>query len=98
MSVEVVQNTRLVKARKDYRDDCAEFIMDVLPELRRNEFGKLSFKQWRLIAESIRDNWKIKKGTIHEVQICKYEGEIYSFRSKPGLASICHKFELFPDL
>jgi hypothetical protein len=96
--VEVINNTRLVKARKDYRDGCAEFIMDVLSELRRNEFGKLSFKEWRSIAESIRDNWKIKKGDLHEVQVCKYDGEIYSFRSKPGLAKICHKFDLFPEL
>ena len=98
MSIEVINETRIVKARKDYRDGCAEFIIDVLPELRRNEFGKLSFKQWRSIAESIRDNWKIKKGQLHEAQVCKYEGEIYTFRNKIGLAAICHKFELFPDI
>jgi len=65
--VETIQSERLVKARKEHRDSCAEFIIDVLPELRKGEFGKLTLKEWRLIAESIRDNWKIKKGQLHEV-------------------------------
>ena len=95
--VEVINDTCTVRARKEHIDNCKEFVMEVLPEIRRNEFGRLSFSELRLIAESIRDNWKIKKGDLHDVQVCKMDGEIYSFRSKIGMAKICHKYELFPE-
>jgi hypothetical protein len=95
--VEVVTPAKIVKARKEYRDDCAEWILAVLQELRSGDIGKLTFKEWRLIAESIRDHWKIQKGQLHQVVVCKMDGEIYSFRSKLGLAAICHKYELFAD-
>ncbi len=95
--VEVINPTKIVKARKDHKDSCKEFIMDVLPDLRTKYYGKLSFKEWRLIAESIRDGWKIKKGEAHEVQVNKMDGEIYTFRNKIGLATICFKYELFPE-
>ena|SRR5688572_19272514 len=95
--VEIIRNTKVVKANKDHKDSCREFVLCMLDELRRNECGKLTFKEWRLIAESIRDKWVIKKGQLHEVQINKMDGEIYTFRNKIGLASLCHKYELFPD-
>ena len=95
--VEVISHTKIVNAKKEYSDDCREFIICVLDELRRKEFGVFSFKEWRLIAESIRDGWKIKKGQLYEAQVCKMDGEIYTFRNKIGVAAICHKYELFPD-
>jgi len=95
--VEIINDTRVVKARKDYRDGCMDWIMESLYELRRGDYGKLTFTEWRLIAESIRDRWLIKKGQPHEVQVNKGDGHIYSFRSKIGIAAICHKYELFTD-
>lgn len=97
--IQTINNTRLVKARKDYRDSCAEFIMESLSDLRcKNYFSKkLTFSQWRLIAECIRDNWIIKKGTLHEVTVNKMDGEIYAFRTRSGLTKICWDFELFPE-
>jgi hypothetical protein len=96
--VEVINDTKTVKARKEYRDSCRDWIMESLPYMRRDkESYPLTFKQWRLIAESIRDGWKIRKGELHEVQVNKMDGHIYSFRSKPGLSDICQKFDLFGD-
>jgi len=95
--VQIINDTKKVKARKDYKDNSREWIMSVIDEIRRKEFGELTFAEWRLIAESIRDKWIIKKGQIHEVQVNKMDGEIYSFRSKLGIARICHKLQLFPD-
>lgn len=97
--VQTINETRLVKARKDYRDSCADFILDALPDLRSKGYlpKKLTFKQWRLIAECIRDKWVIKKGVAHEVSVNKMDGDIYTFRSKPGLTNICWDFELFPE-
>lgn len=95
--IQTINETRLVKARKDYRDSCAEFIFEVLPDLRCKNYlpKKLTFKQWRLIAEGIRDNRIIKKGEVHEVTVNKMDGVIYTFRSKSGLTQICWAFELF---
>lgn len=95
--VENITPTKLVKARKDYNDDCGEFIMEVIEELREGYFGKLTFKEWRLIAEGRRDKWRIKKGTMYEVQVNKMDGEIYSFRARPGLMALCTKYRLYPD-
>lgn len=97
-SVQVINDTAIVKARKDYKDNCREFIEESLTYMRRDrKTYPLTFKEWRLIAESIRDNWTIKKGMLHEVQVNKMEGKIYTFRSKVGVSEICHKYDLFPD-
>lgn len=96
--VQVINDTRIVKARKDHRDSCREFINEHLWDFRNHQIRpNLSFKEWRLIAESIRDNWTIKKGEMYEVQVNVMDGRIYSFKNKIGLADICHKYELFPD-
>lgn len=95
--VEVISPSKLVKAQKEYYDDCADFIMESLHWLREGNYGKLEFKEWRAIAESIRNHWKIKKGTIHEVQVNKMDGEIYSFRSMPAIIAICTKYDLYPE-
>jgi hypothetical protein len=96
--IETIQEVKLVKARKDYIDDARDFILDSLPELRSGSFApKLSFKEWRLIATAIRDGWMIRKGEIHQHSVHKMDGQIYSWRSKPGLSELCGKYELFPE-
>lgn len=98
--VETINEMQLVKARKDYEDSCRWFIMDCLSDLRKGEFhvkNKMTFKGWRLIAESIRDGWVIRKGSLHEHSVNKMDGAIYSFRNKPGLHKLCCKFDLYPE-
>jgi len=93
--VETITPPRMVKARKDYKDSNQDFIMEALSYLKRS--GKLSFKEWRAIAESIRDKWVIKKGQSHEYAVFKADGDIYSFRSKPILNALCSRLNLYCD-
>lgn len=97
--VETISPTKVVRARKDYKDSCMDYIMESMYYLRRGDYRekKLSFTEWRLIAQSIKDKWVIKKGELHEVQVNKSDGHIYSFRSKPGLSKICSRLNLWGD-
>lgn len=99
--VETINETRLVKARKDYEDSNKWFILEVLEDFRKGDFYPskkgLDFTEWRLIAESIRDKWVIRKGTIHESSVLKMDDHIYSFRTKPGLSDICDRYDLWPE-
>lgn len=99
--VETVSEHSLVKARKDYEDSNKWFVLNRLDDFRRKDFfpskKPLTFSQWRLIAESIRDKWVIKKGTIHETAVLKMGGYIYQWRTKPGLDKICQQYSLWPE-
>ena len=97
--VQIIQNTRLVKARKDYVDSNKEWITAMLGELRSGYFDKQpTFKEWRLIAECRRSKWIIKKGEVHEYAVLKTDDAgIYNWRTKPGLDEICRKFKLWPE-
>lgn len=94
MSVEVINPSKSVKARKEYRDMNREFIMEVY----NSNYGCLfTPEEGNLIDKAIADGWKIKKGEIHEAGTFKYDGEIYTFRSKTGLSKICSKYDLWPE-
>ena len=81
-------STKLVKARKDHRDDSRYFI----EEVRYSK--KLSFSEWRAIAELKANNWMIKKGQIYERQYNEMDGDTYTFKSLPAIVKICQKLDL----
>lgn len=93
--IETIRQPKLVKARKDHRDNNMDFIMESMYWLKRS--GKLSFSEWRAIAESIRDKWLIKKGEIHEMSVHKHDGDVYTFRSKKILNALCIRLDLYGD-
>lgn len=83
------------KARKDYRDDSAEFIIDCLADIRRG--GCLSFSELRSVARLKANNWKILKGQLYERQFNEMDGNIYTFRTLPDILKLCLKHKLYPD-
>jgi hypothetical protein len=91
--IETITPYRIVKARKEYHDMCREYITaePISP-------GLLTFKELRQIAIAKQNGWKIKKGELYEFGVFKYDGEIYAFRSHIGLAGICQKYELWPEV
>lgn len=95
--IETISPPRLVKARKDYEDSAGLWIREALSEMRRGWFKPISFADWRVIAKAKAENWTIKKGEIHEHCVLKQDGDIYSFRCKPGLNKICLKYDLYPE-
>lgn len=99
--VETINEKSLVKARKDYEDSNKWFILERLDDFRNGDFYPskkgLTFAQWRLIAESIRDKWIIKRGTLHETAVLKMDDHIYQWRTKPGLDQICQQYDLWPE-
>jgi len=84
-------STKLVKARKDHRDDSRYFIEEV------RHYEKLSFTEWRAIAELKANNWIIKKGQLYERQYNVQNGQVFTFRSLPAIIKICMKLRLYDD-
>ena len=92
--VEIIVNPRLVRARKKYIDNTKEFITEDWINLEKN----LTKEEKALVEEAIAENWIIEQGEVHESGVFKSEGDIYSFRNKPGLNAICIKYKLYPDM
>lgn len=90
--VEEITPRKLVRARKEYSDNCREFIMNVWPD----DFD-FTPEEKIVILKSISEGWKISKGEYYYHAVYKYDGMIYSFRSKEGLERICFKYDLFPE-
>jgi len=90
-------STTLQKAKKDYRDDSAEFIIECLPYMREGRY-KLSFSEWRSIARLKANNWKILKGQLYERQFNKMDGDSYTFRTLPDIGKLCSKHDIYPEI
>jgi len=79
------------KARKDYSCQASEFYLDCGPD-------GLSISDLRIIVKARKNNYKIKKGELHDYCFMKnHDNEIYSFRSIIGMNDICLKYEMYPD-
>ena len=92
--VEVINYSKLTKARKRYEDSCKWFIMDGIDNLRKEHFTQ---EEMYIVNKAISENWMIEKGEIHESGVYKYDGDIYTFRNKIGIAAICQKYDLYPE-
>jgi hypothetical protein len=90
--IEVIYDSKQ-KARKDYRDDSAEFVRDGLDYLKE----MATFSELRAIARLKANNWKILKGQVYTRQVNKVDGDVYTFRSLPEIAALCHKHQLYPE-
>lgn len=88
-------STTLQRARKDYRDDSAEFIIDSLPYPRKRE--RLTFTEWRAIAKLKANGWKILKGQVYEKQFNNIDGDVCTFKTLPDIGKICSKYKLYPE-
>ena len=83
-------------AKKDHRDDSAEWIQNGLLDHRPIGEG-LSFTDWRCIAQLKAKGWKIKKGQTYIEQHNKQDGKIYVFRTLPEILKICIKHKLYVE-
>lgn len=90
-------STTLQRARKEYRDDSAEYILECLPDIAKGNF-KLTFSELRAIARLKASNWKILKGQVYERQVNKMDGELYVLRTLPEIGKMCHKHGMYPDV
>lgn len=95
-------STTTQRARKDYRDDSAEFIKEAMDIIRhgyldRGKIIKFQFHELRAIAQLKANNWKIKKGQMYEKQFNKMDGDVYTFRTLPAIGDICQKHKLYGD-
>lgn len=81
----------LVKARKDYRCDAYERIMDVI------EDGYFNYAELRSIVRMKRQGGLIKKGQQYRRQVNTFDG-VGTFRADPGMDAICHKYNLYEEV
>ena len=49
------------------------------------------------IEKAREENWKILKGTKYVKVIGKWNGEFQTFRGRPELDAICHKYDLYQE-
>lgn len=95
MSIRVIKDT-VKKAAKDHICDSCLYIRE---HLSYNKTGNpFKFSEWRLIAAAKRDNWKILNGQFYHHQVNVLDGDIYTFKSRLGLVSLCIKYELYPEI
>lgn len=93
------------KARKDHKDDSAEFIIEAmewirngsLPGSKVGQFKRVTFTELRAIAQLKANNWKIKKGQVYVLQFNEYEGSLYTFKTLPLILKICLKHKIYGD-
>jgi threonine aldolase len=88
-------HTSVYKARKNYRDDSADFIIEAMDWIRTG--GELSFSELRAIAALKANNWQILKGQIYEKQFNSYEGQVYNFKTLPEIGKLCSRHGLYGE-
>lgn len=92
--ITVLSDTKVKAARKDYGCDACTFVRENLGELDK---GILTFAERRLVIMAKWDGWKILKGQPYEKQYNVMDGDTYTFRSRPEMNKLCHKYELYPE-
>lgn len=96
MSVEVIKSSEHV-SRKKRPDDGIDYIMDWIGYGYYTGNVKLSFSEWRVIAnikECVNRNY-IMPGQLYIRQFNKMDGMIYNFCMKADLFKIACKLDLF---
>lgn len=92
--IQVLSETKR-KAIKDHYCNAGLFIRDELHWIRKDI--KMTFSEWRAIANLKSNNWKIIKGQQYTDSRLKYD-DVYTFKSLDSIHNICIKYELYPEL
>jgi hypothetical protein len=92
--VEVIQNTKVKSARKEYRCDASDFLRDGLDNI---DPGILTFAERRAIVRARQDYWKIKKGQPYTYQFSKYDGDPFVFRARTEIHELCLNHDFYPE-
>lgn len=87
---------QVLKARKDHRDDSADWIINGLLDCAPCGTG-LTFSEWREIAKLKANDWKIKKGQSYVRQWNESDGSTYTFKTLPEILKICLKHKLYAE-
>lgn len=58
---------------------------------------QIPFSEKRIVAKARQDNWDIQIGEIYLDQVCKYDGDIYHFRSKIDMDILVRKYDYYPE-
>lgn len=86
-------STQILIARKDHRDDSADWLLQDFSYIRSS--GRLTFSELRTIAHLKANNWMIKKGQLYERQYNEQDGETFTFKTLPAIGKICTKLGLY---
>ena len=78
------------RARKDYRCDAYLIIREA--DYDQRDFTR---EEWKQIHDAEVENGEIRKGAWYLHTVGVYEGEFYVARSRPELADICTKYNLY---
>lgn len=91
MSWQTVSSSSPV-ARKDYRCMACDWIREGV-----TDYSFMTFAERRLIVLARRDEWKIKKGQRYTRAYCIYEGSGYTWKARPEIEALCHKYDLIQE-
>ena len=82
-------------AKKEHYADGSLWISESLSDLRA--CVKMTFSEWRAIAQLRANNWKILPGQKYMVQVGMFEGDFYHVKTTPEIHAICSKYDLYPE-
>lgn len=88
MSTLISVTTR--KARKTHQCNACLFLFEAD---YRNLGATIS--EYRAIADALKKNGKILPGEEYEEVFCEDDGAVGTFRQKPAINAICHKYDLY---
>lgn len=85
-----VINVTQRKARKEHQCNACLFLFEAD---YRNIGATIS--EYRAIADASQKNGKILPGEVYEEVFCEDGGAVGTFRQKPEIHEICHKYDLY---
>jgi hypothetical protein len=88
----ISENTRI--ARKEYHCDACELVHNDIDQGHielLDEFTDQEKHDWQKAKDS---NYRIKKGEKYIIQVCKFDGIMYSVRMKPEIYEIIKKHKI----
>lgn len=88
-----VFDSKLRKAKRDYRCDACEYLSEAIDSM----VVKFTFSEMRAIVKARQNNWKIKKGDIYEYQTVTDSGDFWHNKMIPEIHKINCKYNLYPD-
>ncbi len=85
-----VINVTQRRARKTHQCNACLFLFE-------SDYRSLgaTITEYRAIADALKKNGKILPGEVYEEVFYEHEGAVGTFRQKPQINAICHKYDLY---
>ncbi len=87
-------SSMIVRAKKNHICNACECIRWNLKDLADIN---LTFAEKRAVIQAKWDGWRILKGQMYLRQFNEFAGDVYTFKARLAIDSICRKYDLYPE-